>query len=83
MQFDRRLGDLRLVNAGSVGMPYGKPGAYWALLGTDFQPRCTGYDLQKAADRIRQSGYPEALDFAANNVLRPPTAAEALAYFEG
>ena len=32
MQFDRRFGDIRLVNAGSVGMPYGRPGAYWALL---------------------------------------------------
>jgi putative phosphoesterase len=33
VQFDRRIGDIRLVNAGSVGMPYEhEPGAYWALL---------------------------------------------------
>lgn len=83
MQFDRPLGDTRLVNAGSVGMPYGEPGAYWALLGPDVQLRRTQYDLQAAADRIRQSGYPQALDFAAHNVLCPPTTAEALAFFEG
>jgi putative phosphoesterase len=33
VQFDRRIGDIRLVNAGSVGMPYEhEPGAYWALV---------------------------------------------------
>lgn len=83
MQFDRRVGDMRLVNAGSVGMPYGAPGAYWALLGPGVQLRRTAYDLQAAADRIRQSSYPGAEDFAENNVLRPPTTAEALAFFEG
>jgi len=37
IQFDRRLGDRRLVNAGSVGMPWeGEAGlACWALLGPD------------------------------------------------
>jgi predicted phosphodiesterase len=28
MQFDRWVGDARVVNAGSVGMPFGEPGAY-------------------------------------------------------
>jgi putative phosphoesterase len=44
VQFDRRIGDVRLVNAGSVGMPYAdEPGAYWALLdGTDVELRHTG-----------------------------------------
>jgi predicted phosphodiesterase len=34
-QFDRRVGGKRVVNAGSVGMPYqGKPvGGFWLLLG--------------------------------------------------
>lgn len=82
MQFERRFDGMRLVNAGSVGMPYGEPGAYWALLGPDVQLRRTEYDLRAAAERIRRSGYPQALDFAENNVLRPPTAAAALAFFE-
>jgi putative phosphoesterase len=45
VQFDRRVGDVRLVNAGSIGMPYQRePGAYWALLdGTDVELRRTEY----------------------------------------
>jgi len=45
VQFDRRVGDVRLVNAGSIGMPYERePGAYWALLdGTDVELRRTEY----------------------------------------
>jgi putative phosphoesterase len=43
VQFDRRIGDIRLVNAGSVGMPYEhEPGAYWAVLdGADVELRHT------------------------------------------
>jgi putative phosphoesterase len=29
MQFDRNIGNLRVVNSGSVGMPYGKSLAHW------------------------------------------------------
>lgn len=45
VQFDRRIGDTRLVNAGSVGMPYERePGAYWALLdGAEVELRRTEY----------------------------------------
>jgi putative phosphoesterase len=45
VQFDRRVGEVRLVNAGSVGMPYeDAPGAYWAVLdGTDVELRHTEY----------------------------------------
>jgi putative phosphoesterase len=43
VQFERRIGEIRLVNAGSVGMPYEhEAGAYWALLdGTDVELRHT------------------------------------------
>jgi putative phosphoesterase len=52
VQFDRRIGDIRLVNAGSVGMPYEhEPGAYWAFLdGTDVELRhtqCQAPDVSK------------------------------------
>jgi putative phosphoesterase len=44
VQFDRRIGATRLVNAGSIGMPYEeKPGAYWALLDDDVELRRTEY----------------------------------------
>jgi putative phosphoesterase len=81
MQFDRTIGRVRVVNAGSVGMPYGEPGAYWLLLGPNVQFRHTPYDLTKAAERIRDTDYPQAQDFAAHNVLQPPSEGEALEVF--
>jgi predicted phosphodiesterase len=81
MQFDRIIGRTRVVNAGSVGMPFEEPGAYWLLLGPDVQLRRTLYDLAKAAERIRQTEYPQAQDFAARNVLQPPSERETLAAF--
>jgi putative phosphoesterase len=48
VQEDRRVGDIRWVNAGSVGMAYeDEPGAYWALLGSDVELRRTEYDATK------------------------------------
>lgn len=73
MQFDRREGGVRLVNAGSVGMPCGEPGAYWLLLGPDVALRRTSYDVAAAADRIRRTDYPQAGDFAERHVLHPMT----------
>jgi len=81
MQFDRTIGSVRVVNAGSVGMPFQEPGAYWLLLGPDIQLRHTTYDLATAADRIRNTTYPQAEDFAARNVLQPPSEEEMLEAF--
>src|SRR5262249_10958840 len=52
MQYDRRLpGGLRIVNPGSVGMPYeGMPGACWALLGPDVDFRRSEYDTTATVD---------------------------------
>lgn len=83
MQFDRTVGGARVVNAGSVGMPFGEPGAYWLLIGTDVELRRTNYDFVAAANSIRGTRYPEAHDFAARNVLNPPSEAEMLALFTG
>ena len=73
MQFDRTVGRIRVVNAGSVGMPFGEPGAYWLLLGPDVQLQHTPYDLAKAAERIRNTQYPQAQEFATRSVLHPPS----------
>lgn len=79
MQFDRRIGSVRVVNAGSVGMPFGEPGAYWLLLGPDdVELRHTTYDLDAAADRIAALGYPATFD-----VRRPAPAEKMLELFEG
>ncbi|MGH9733994.1 MAG: metallophosphoesterase family protein [Candidatus Acidiferrales bacterium] len=82
MQFDRTVGGTRVVNAGSVGMPFGEPGAYWLLLGPDVELRRTAYDLDRAAERIRGTNYPGAAEFAANSVLRPPSQQQMLDIFE-
>jgi predicted phosphodiesterase len=73
MQFDRLIGGVRVVNAGSVGMPFGEPGANWLLLEPDVQLRHTPYDLTKAAARIRETKYPQAQDFATHSILQPPS----------
>ena len=80
MQFDRRFGSTRVMNAGSVGMPFGEPGAYWLLLGPapDIELRRTIYDFDAAARTIEASDYPQAKEFAAMNVLSPTPEAEML-----
>jgi diadenosine tetraphosphatase ApaH/serine/threonine PP2A family protein phosphatase len=81
MQFDRTIGGIRVVNAGSVGMPFGKPGAHWLLLGPDVRLRHTPYDLKQATDRVRATNYPQAAEFATRNILQPPSEPETLAAF--
>ena len=78
MQFDRMIGRARVVNAGSVGMPYGDPAAYWLLLGPGVELRRTSYDLERAAERVRATKYPQAGDFANNDVLHPRSEREML-----
>ena len=71
-QFDRSLGGVRVVNAGSVGMPYeGRPGAFWALLGPDVQLRRTNYDLRAAEVELRSGGWPAVDDFLRTSFLEP------------
>ena len=81
MQFDRTIGTTRVVNAGSIGMPFGAAGADWLLLGPGVELQHTAYDLAEAARRIRQTAYPQAAEFADRNVLHPPSAEETLAAY--
>jgi predicted phosphodiesterase len=81
MQFDRMVGSTRVVNAGSVGMPFGDPGAYWLTVGPDVQLRRTEYDLPRAAARVRRTAYPQAEEFAARSIMRPPSEAGILEGF--
>ncbi len=81
MQFDRTIGRIRVLNAGSVGMPFGEPGAYWLVLGPGVQHRHTQFDLARAARRIRETDYPQAEEFALHNVLRPPSEERMLEVF--
>jgi putative phosphoesterase len=82
MQFDRRVAGGRMVNAGSVGRPYAdEPGAYWALLGPEVELRRTAYDFAAAAEAVRRTAAPEREELAAD-IVRPPTAEEAITVFE-
>ncbi len=83
VQFDRSTGAVRLVNAGSVGMPYeGRPGAFWALVeGDQVELRHTPYALDAAMVAIRATGYPDADDLC-STLLDPEDPDAASAYFE-
>ena len=73
MQFDRVIGRTRVVNAGSVGMPFDDPGAYWLLLDSGIELRRTSYDLNAGAERVRKTAYPQAAVFATSSILSPPS----------
>jgi predicted phosphodiesterase len=80
VQFDRSVsGSLRLVNAGSVGLPYeGRPGAFWALLGDDVEHRRSEYDVEHALDVLGRAGFPSFADVfpeSLRGLVAPQTAA--------
>lgn len=84
VQFDRRLANgLRVVNAGSVGMPYeGRQGAYWTVLGPDVELRRTEYDVDAAIAAIREARGAADEDTLVRFLLAPPDPDEATNYFE-
>ena len=82
-QLDRRAGDHRFVNAGSVGAPYeGRAGAYWALLGPDVALRRTEYDLDDAARVLRATRAPDVEEFLGDSLLAPVDPDETAVFFE-
>jgi len=81
MPFDRMVDGVRIINPGSVGMPYGNPGAFWALLGPGVEFRRTDYDREAAAARIQRSAWPGAEEFALKNVVSVPSKEDAFAFF--
>lgn len=83
IQYDRTLpSGLRLVNPGSVGMPYeGVRGAFWALLGPDVQLRRSAYDVEATVAAIEVMGAPVGDDLL-RMLVEPPDPTETTAYFE-
>ena len=83
-QFDRRIGDLRIVNAGSVGMAYeGDVAAYWTMVDNgEPTPIRTPFDADRAVRETRASGWPQAQEFVAENLLQAVTREEAIASLE-
>ncbi|WP_228648914.1 metallophosphoesterase family protein [Microtetraspora sp. AC03309] len=78
-----RLAHGRLVlNPGSVGMPYGRTGAHWGLLGPGVELRTTNFDIEAAATRVSQdSSYPEITEWADYFLHARATDADALEAF--
>ncbi|AXH89631.1 metallophosphoesterase family protein [Micromonospora aurantiaca] len=78
-----RLADRRLVvNPGSVGMPYGGAGAWWALLGPGVQLRRTRFDVDAACARVAaESTFPDAAAWADEYVRSRHSDADALTVF--
>jgi putative phosphoesterase len=85
MQEDRLVGDVRFVNAGSVGLPYeGEVAAFWALL-VDGEPelRKTPLDRERIVELFEQSRWPRADEFLHERLLRPASREEATKVLEG
>jgi predicted phosphodiesterase len=82
MQFDRRVDRWRVVNAGSVGLAYGAPGAHWIMLGPDVEHRQTRYDNEAFADRVKTFEWSIAERFAEENIRNFPSEEEVLEFFE-
>ena len=83
-QLDRRLGAVRLVNGGSVGLPYeGRPGAFWALVEDGaVEHRRTEYEVDEALRRLSPAGFPGFDRTFPPALAGMVTAAEAAADFE-
>ncbi len=82
-RYDRTVDGWRVVNPGSVGLPYeGKPGAYWALLGPDVELRCAEYDLDQALQEMRDGGFPDVHQMFQESLLAPADPDEVAELFE-
>jgi diadenosine tetraphosphatase ApaH/serine/threonine PP2A family protein phosphatase len=81
-QFERVVDGRRVVNAGSVGEPFGDRGAYFAVLDDgDVELRFVPYDVDRVADEIVATGYPYGPIMAAN-LRSVNTADDAARWFE-
>lgn len=84
-QFDRRIGGLRVINAGSVGMAYeSEVAAFWTLV-EDGEPnfRKTPFDVDRAVREIRSTEWENAQAFVDENLLVAVSRDTAIEYFEG
>jgi putative phosphoesterase len=83
-QFDRTVEELRVINAGSVGMAYESDvAAYWTIL-DDGEPtfRRTKFDIERAVAEMGKSDWPHAPEFIEENLLVAVDRDEAIASLE-
>jgi predicted phosphodiesterase len=81
MPFARLANTRQIINPGSVGMPYGRQGAHWAILnGGVVEMRRTAYDLEAACAQVTTaSSYPGVAEWADYFLYARATDADALA----
>lgn len=84
IQFKQQVGEVCILNAGSVGMPFAdQPGAYWLLLTPEgYEFKRTTYDTVTAAREIRASSDPHAQEFVETHVLNVLTEAKGMEILE-
>lgn len=82
MPFVRLAHGRLVINPGSIGMPYGRAGAHWALLGPGVELRTTNFDIEAATIQVSQdSSYPEITEWADYFLHARATDADALEAF--
>ena len=82
-QFDRVTGRHRVVNAGSVGMPYeGDAAAFWLVLGPEIELRRTEYDTKAAVAGFRATAFPELDEMFRESLMAPADPDWVAEYFE-
>src|SRR5215469_5684444 len=83
MPFMRLAQRKQIINPGSVGMPYGQPGAHWALLSQgSVSLRRTVFDVAQACTEIGdQSAFPGAAEWADYFLFARASDSEALRVF--
>ncbi len=81
-QYDRSFDVRRVVNAGSVGLPYeGATGAYWALLGPDVKLRRSEYDIDHALREMR-AACPDTDEWLSESLIEPADPDDVTELFE-
>jgi putative phosphoesterase len=83
MPFVRLAHGRQIINPGSVGMPYGRPGAHWAFLaGGAVSLRRSEFDLDLACSAVcRDSSFPDAAEWADYFVRARASDADAIEMF--
>ena len=86
MPFQRLVEGRLVVNPGSVGMPYGRAGAHWALLdgrapGGVVQLRVSSYDIPAAVEEVAGCGMPGAREWAEEFLTAANSDVDALTAF--
>jgi predicted phosphodiesterase len=83
MPFTRLANTRQIINPGSVGMPYGRQGAHWAILsGGAVEMRRTPYNPVAACAQVTESSsYPDVAEWTDYFLHARATDADALAAF--